>query len=65
MDLEITPVLQLFDEEMNYLDNNTGTGGGVVDVGITDISSFEDKWEVQLSEVAARIDGVSVFSRGM
>ena len=61
---EITLVLKMFDERMNNLDMNSSTMSGVVGVGITDLESFEDMWEVQLSDIAARIDVMHVFVRG-
>ena len=51
-------------DSMNHLEINSGTGGGVVGVGMAELAAFEDNWEVQLNEVAACIDEVDVFSGG-
>ena len=37
MESAITPVVELLDEWMKYIETNSSTGGGLVGVGITDI----------------------------
>ena len=44
------------------MDINSGTGGGVVWIAMSEIGALEDKWEVQLNEVEAIIDGDYMFS---
>ena len=59
---EINPVLELLDKRMKHIETNVDTGGGGVGVGITDLAAFEENWEGQLNEFAARIDGMAVFA---
>ena len=56
MDSAITPLLELLGDQMEHLKINSSTLGGVTE--------FEDKWEGKLNEVAARIEGMAVFSGG-
>ena len=64
MDSAITPLLELLGDQMKHLKINSSTGGGVMCVGIPKLAEFEDKWEGKLNEVAARIEGMAVFSGG-
>ena len=49
---------------MKHLDINYSTGGEGVDVGITDMEAFKDKFKVQLNKVSDRIDGMVIFAGG-
>ena len=49
---------------MKHLEINSGIGGGGVGIGMSEIAALEDKWERQINEVAARIDGMDMFAGG-
>ena len=65
MDSAITPIIQLLGERMKHLDINAGTGEGGFGVETSDIAELEKEWGGQLSKVAARIDWMAVFARGI
>ena len=64
MDSVLTPVLELMGERMEYMEIDSGTGGGVVWIEMSNIAALEAMWEGKLNEVTARIDGVAVLPGG-
>ena len=60
----ITPVLILLDKRMTHIELNTGTLGVGHTAVTSEITKLENKWEGQLREVTARIDGTAVFTGG-
>ena len=44
MELAITPILELFGDRMKHLEKNAGIGGGGLEIGMSELAVFEDKW---------------------
>ena len=63
-DSAISPVLLLLDKRMKHLEINTGTVGVGHNVGTSENTTLENKWEGNMREVAVCINGMDIFSGG-